>query len=129
MKKLKLDLSPAEYEIMRVVWEQQAPLTVRDVINVAYPNGEKAYTTVQTFMNIMVDKGMLTRKKVGPVNVYTESISKENFFKRSLSTVAHHLFDGSFGDMASYLVSKSTLTTDEIEELRALLKNKKGGKS
>jgi predicted transcriptional regulator len=128
MMKLKLELSAAEWEIMRVVWEHNEPLTIRQVHDEAYPNAEKAYTTVQTFMNIMVDKGILKRKKVGPVNYYSESITRESFLKRSLSTVAKHMFDGSFGTMASYLVSSKQLNPKEIRELKKLLEKKGSAK-
>ena len=126
MTKLKLELSAAEWEIMRVVWEHDEPVTVRQILDEAYPKSEKAYTTVETFMNIMVDKRILKRKKVGPVNYYSESITKESFLKRSLSTVAQHMFNGSFGTMASYLVSTAKLNQKEIRELKKLLEKKRG---
>jgi len=56
MTKLKLDLSPAEWEIMEVIWEGEKSTTVREVVDSAYPSGEKAYTTVQTLMNILSEK-------------------------------------------------------------------------
>ena len=40
-----------------------SPATVRNVLERAYPNGEKAYTTVQTVMNTLQKKKLLRRKK------------------------------------------------------------------
>lgn len=124
MTKLKLDLSHAEWEIMEAVWDTDGPVTVRQVMDKAYPNSEKAYTTVQTFMNILVEKGILKRKKNGSINVYTALVSRESIQKRAISTVARHMFSGSFGAMASYLVNSATLTSDEIRELKELLNRK-----
>ena len=46
MKKYKF-LSEIEWQILRVLWEKkQAP--VKEVWQQAYPNSEKAYTTIQT---------------------------------------------------------------------------------
>ena len=128
MTKLKLELSAAEWEIMQVVWERNEPVTVRQVVDVAYPRGEKAYTTVQTLMNIMAEKGFLRKDKVGSINVYTETISKDKFFRKSISTLATHMFDGSVAAMASYLVNTNKFSPDEVADLRKLLKDRGGKK-
>ena len=43
-------LTPVEWEIMEAIWEIGGSPTVRDVLEHAYPQGEKAYTTIQTIM-------------------------------------------------------------------------------
>jgi BlaI family transcriptional regulator, penicillinase repressor len=126
MTKLKLDLSHAEWEIMEAVWEAGGPVTVRRVLDALYPKGEKAYTTVQTFMNILVEKGILRRKKDGSVNQYSAAVTRDSIQRRAVSTVARHMFSGSFGAMASYLVNSAPLTPEEIAELKELLNRKKG---
>jgi len=122
------ELSAAEWEIMQVLWNSGAPLTVRGVLDQAYPNAEKAYTTVQTLMNILVDKGFLKRKKVGMVNFYAVAVAREKVLRKSLATVAGRMFAGSFGAMASFLVSSAALSPEEIQELKKLLNEQSGGK-
>lgn len=121
------ELSAAEWEIMQVVWNGNKPMAVRDVLEQAYPNAEKAYTTVQTLMNILVDKGFLNRKKVGMVNFYSAAASRDKVLCRSLSTVAGRMFAGSFGAMASFLVNAAPLRPEEIQELKKLLDEQTGG--
>ena len=58
---VKKRLSEAEWEVMDGVWHLDRQVTVRDVVDYLYPNGEKAYTTVQTIMNILFEKGVLNR--------------------------------------------------------------------
>jgi BlaI family transcriptional regulator, penicillinase repressor len=128
MTKMKLELSAAEWEIMQVVWERGEPVTVRQVVDAAYPRGEKAYTTVQTFMNIMTEKGILKKKKAGAINMYTAGVSKDKYFRRSISTLATHMFDGSVSAMASYLVNTNKFSPDEIAALRKLLDERGGTK-
>lgn len=123
----KYELSAAEWEIMQIVWNGGKPLTVREVLDQAYPNAEKAYTTVQTLMNILVDKGFLKRKKVGLVNFYSTAVSRENVLRKSLSTLASRMFQGSYGAMASFLVSAAPLSPDEVRELKKLLDEQTGG--
>jgi predicted transcriptional regulator len=121
------DLSAAEWEIMQVVWSGSKPMAVRDILDLAYPNAEKAYTTVQTLMNILVDKGFLKRKKAGLVNFYSAAVSRDKVLRKSLSTLASRMFQGSFGAMASFLVSAAPLRPEEIQELKKLLDEQTGG--
>lgn len=117
----KQELSAAEWELMAVIWEAGGAVTVREVLDTAYPNDEKAYTTVQTLMNILVEKGVLKRVKKGPINQYTPVIRREKILDNSMSTVADRMFSGSFGAMASFLVSSRKLSDDDIAALRKML--------
>lgn len=117
----KHELSAAEWELMAVIWDAAGPITVREVLDTAYPNDEKAYTTVQTLMNILVEKGVLRREKKGPVNVYTPIVRRERILHNSMSTVAERMFRGSFGAMASFLVSSSRLSDEDLAALRRML--------
>jgi BlaI family penicillinase repressor len=115
------ELSAAEWEIMDVVWDFDGAVTVRQVLDTAYSQGEKAYTTVQTLMNILVEKRYLTRAKPEKINYYTPVPTREQALKDSLSGVAHRLFQGSMGAMASFLVGSVRLRPEELEALRQLL--------
>lgn len=126
MKKHRRELSPAEWEIMQVIWQADQPVTVRFVVETAYPNSEKAYTTVQTFMNILVDKDFLTRYKKNRLNYYRPLIARENVLRNSLSGVAKRMFHGSLGTMASFLVDSAELTPEELEQLKKILDEKSG---
>ncbi len=120
MAQKKHELSAAEWELMAVIWEAGGAVTVREVLETAYPNEEKAYTTVQTLMNILVEKGMLRREKQGMVNQYTPAVRREKVLDASMSTVADRMFRGSFGAMASFLVSRK-LSEEDVAALRRLL--------
>ncbi len=120
MSRKKHELSAAEWELMQVIWDANAPVTVRGVLETAYPNEEKAYTTVQTLMNILVNKGFLSRKKEGMVNRYTPAVRREKVLDASVTGVAERMFSGSFGAMASFLVSRK-LSDRDIDVLRRIL--------
>ena len=120
----KKRLAEAEWAVMDGVWDLNRQVTVREVVDHLYPNGEKAYTTVQTIMNILVDKGVLTRNKIGPVNVYTSAISREDVAETETQTLVSRMFEGSFGALATYLVDSGELSDKELNELRALIEAK-----
>jgi predicted transcriptional regulator len=121
MPRKKHELSAAEWELMQVIWETEGAVTVRQVLETAYPNDEKAYTTVQTLMNILVEKGFLRRRKTGMVNMYMVAVRREKVLDAGVTQVAERMFSGSFAAMASFLVNNRKLSDEDIAALRQLL--------
>lgn len=117
-------MTPAEWEIMKVVWALEGPVSVRDVLEHAFPNGEKAYTTVQTVMNTLEKKKLLERRKTGLVNFYTPTRSREEVVKAEMSTLVTRLFGGSIPALANSLLSLEDLSLEEIERIKALIDEK-----
>ncbi len=116
------NLTPLEWEIMNTVWTfDEFPVTVRQVLERAYPNGEKAYTTVQTIMNHLTEKRFLTRQKYGPVNVYRPNVSAGELQKSETRHFVEKVFGGSFFKLANFLVSSGNLSEEEIRTLKKML--------
>ncbi len=120
MKKIK-KLSPAESELMDCIWKMPKRITVREVHNRLFPNGEKAYTTVQTMMNILVDKSFLRKQKIGMVNFYSARVSREQAMKNETRSLVASIFRGSFGALATHLVKSGELTSAELDEIKQLI--------
>ena len=123
----KRRLAEAEWEVMDGVWQLDRRVTVRDIVDYLYPNGEKAYTTVQTIMNILFNKGVLNRQKIGKANVYTPILSREDEARDETRTLVSRMFEGSFGALATYLVDSGELSQKELDELHALIEAKEKG--
>ena len=121
-KKPKLTL--VEWEIMEAIWAVGHASTVRDVLEKAFPGGEKAYTTVQTIMNTLEKKKLLRREKTGLVNFYTPTRSRDDLVKAEMSSVIKQLFSGSIPAFANSLLSLDGIGLDEIRKLKAILKEK-----
>ncbi len=124
----KRRLAEVEWEVMDGVWKFNRQVTVRNVLDYVYPNGEKAYTTVQTIMNILAEKGVLDREKIGPVNVYRPTVSREEVARAETRTLVSRMFEGSFGSLATYLVDSGELSQKELDELRVLIEEKEKAK-
>ncbi len=124
----KRRLAEAEWEVMDGVWQFGRRVTVREVVDHLYPNGEKAYTTVQTIMNILTAKGVLDREKIGPVNVYRSALSRQDVAQAETRTLVSRMFEGSFGALATYLVDSGELSKKELDELRALIEEREKAK-
>lgn len=129
-----LKLAEAEWEIMEGIWNRGGQTTVREIQDQLYPKAEKAYTTTQTIMNILVTKGFLKRKKIGMVNFYTPKISRELAAQHEARSLASRIFNGSMGAFATYLVDSGELSSQELHQLKALIdakeqEQKSGGPS
>jgi BlaI family penicillinase repressor len=126
MKKINA-LSDMEWEIIKVIWDR-GEATVRDVWETAFAGGDKAYTTIQTYMERMIEKKILKRKKVGPVNVYSSMVKKQNLMKQATDNLVDRVFNGSFGQMAAFLVGSYGLSEKDIVELKKLVEVEENGK-
>jgi BlaI family transcriptional regulator, penicillinase repressor len=126
-------LTPAEWEIMETVWKLGGAPSVRQVRDAAYPKGDKAYTTVQTVMNMLEKKGQLRREKIGLVNFYKPIRTRSQAVKSEMSSLVSRIFDGSVPALANFLLDSDKLTLEEVLEIKALIHRKenklKGGKS
>jgi predicted transcriptional regulator len=119
--KRRSGLTPVEWEIMEAIWELGGSPAVRDVLEHAFPRGEKAYTTVQTIMNNLVGKGHLSRRKTGMVNFYTASKKRSQMVRKETSKLLSRVFHGSVPAMTSHLLNSEDLTLEEIKGIRELL--------
>lgn len=124
MFRKKNRLSSLEWEIMNNIWNMPLPVSVRSVLTEAYPEGQKAYTTVQTVMNNLVEKGFLTKEKVGLVNFYRPLKAHEQTLENALKDFANRTFGGSLNALANFLVDSDSLTPEEIASLKKLLDEK-----
>ena len=114
-------LTPAEWEIMQAVWDLDGPVSVRDVLERLYPRGEKAYTTVQTVMNTLEKKKLLSRRKTGLVNFYTPVRTREEATRNEMSSLVSRVFGGSVPALANTLVSLDDVDLDDLAEIKRLI--------
>ena len=121
---MKKSLTALEWEIMNVIWKLGRSSSVRDVLNYAYPNGEKAYTTVQTIMNILFDKGYLNREKTGLVNFYRPVRRKEETLDKETNNFVEKAFGGSKLALVNHLLSSDSLSQEEINDLKRIIEGK-----
>lgn len=120
----KQKLTPAEWEIMETVWDLNKPASVRDVLEHPNLEGKKAYTTLQTLMNILVKKKLLKAEKVGLVKFYRPLTSRNEMVKAEMSSMIQRVFNGSTPAMANFLLKTQQLRAEDIEEMKSILREK-----
>ncbi len=112
-----------ELKMLKIIW-RDGPSTVRQMQDALASTRKLAVTSVLTIMNIMVDKGYLSRKKEGPAHVYRPRISEKTTSRKMLKDLVNRVFDGSTEAVMVNLLESADLNQTEIRKLRRLLKRK-----
>lgn len=112
------DVSPTEREldVLKVLWEL-GEAKVRDVHEALCREEECAFTTVQTLLRIMADKGLVKQKAVGRTLFYAPKYSREQVSSRFLRRV----FNGALDKLVLNMLQAEKLSADEMRELERLI--------
>ena len=121
--------TPAELEVLQVIWER-GPNTVREVMNALNHDRPRAYTSVMSLMNVMVEKGLLTQKPKGRAFVYSAKISQTHTQSEIVQDLLSRVFDGSASALVTHLLEQAKPDSEELDEIRKTISKfarKKGG--
>lgn len=117
-------LTRLELEVMRVIWDAQASLTVREVADRLNEGAARtlAYTTVQTMMRILVEKGVL-RQEPGPgrAHRYASQVSQAEVTTTMVGDLVERLFDGDAKPLMAHLLDQPGVGKGELEDLKRLI--------
>lgn len=118
-------LSPAETEILRLVW-QLGRATVKDVCDRLPRKRRIAYATVQTLLRRLEGKGYVTHETEGKAHVFLPAVKREDVIRRTVGDFVDRLFGGDPVPLMQHLADHSELDEETIERLKKLI-DKQGG--
>jgi BlaI family penicillinase repressor len=119
-KRIPLELTEAEWTIMKVVWEN-GPCAAGTVQESLADEKDWAYSTVKTTMDRMVAKGLLEISKVRNVQLFSATINETQARKGEFHRMLERAFDGALGPMMQYLVENEKLSDSDLQQLRKLV--------
>ncbi|HIJ64376.1 MAG TPA: BlaI/MecI/CopY family transcriptional regulator [Candidatus Hydrogenedentes bacterium] len=114
-----------ELAILSVLWKR-GPSTVRqvrDALDRARPTG---YTTVLKLMQIMHEKGLLTRDESQRSHVYEPALAQEQTQGQLVRDLLDKAFGGSAHKLVMHALSVKHASAAELAEIRRLLDNAEG---
>jgi len=121
-------LSKLEHQIMDALWSRGAA-SVREVLEAFPEKGRPAYTTVQTMVYRLEEKGAIRRtKKIGNAHIFEAVISRASAQRRLVDELLA-FFGGSSQPVVAHLIESGNLTLDDVKEAEQLLIKLKSGKS
>ncbi len=121
MKKQERKLTNAELEIMHVVWELDGG-TVRQVHKILNQQRPLAYTTVMTMMNILEEKGHLTRCKEGRAYRYQPVRPKSQVISGMVDDFVGRVFEGSAAPLVVSLVKDKKISKKDLDEIARMIR-------
>ncbi|MBI1290670.1 transcriptional regulator [bacterium] len=113
-------LSPAEWEVMKVVWDR-GNAAARDVFAALPEERGWAYKTVKTLLSRLVDKGALDYVAVGNSYLYNPVYTRDQLSQQEAEEFVGRVHDGSSTQALAAFVRQSDLTPADIARLRELL--------
>ncbi len=112
-------MGPLEREVMEVVWKAGKGLPVREILSAI--NSQKsvpyAYTTILTICQNLEKKGLLRSERVGRMNLYHPTVSRERFYKDRLTNIIGQFVKEHPEVAASFFAEAMDLTPEEAYEL------------
>ncbi|RRB04066.1 BlaI/MecI/CopY family transcriptional regulator [Larkinella rosea] len=110
----------AELDILTVLWKH-GPSTVRFVHEQLNTFKEVNYTTTLKQMQLMAEKGLLSRDESQMKHVYGVAEEEQKTKSYLLDRFVNHLYEGSAGNLVMQLLDSKKASKDEIKAIRALL--------
>jgi len=120
MAKLLPRPTDAELAILRVLWER-GPATVRQVHESLADDRETGYTTTLKLMQIMAEKGLVTRNESSRTHVYTAMVSRDRTQRQLVNDLIDRAFGGSATALVMQALSAQPASEQELGEIRRLI--------
>ena len=124
MQKSKIELTEAEWTIIKAVWEAE-PCAAPSVQEKLFKKTQWTYSTVRTLMDRMVLKGLLAAEKVRNLTLYRSAVTREQAQHDELLYALKHAFNGALTPMVQCLIEGNDLSAEELAKLESFIKAKK----
>jgi predicted transcriptional regulator len=121
-KKSIRKLSPANLEIMKIIW-RLGEASVSDVFEAVNSRRKDKLrrTTIQVQVNRLEEYGWLKHREVGRTHYFRAVRGRQKAERDIINDLKNRLFGGSRIELVKSLIDESDLEPKEIEELRELL--------
>ena len=118
-------ISDAEWQVMNVVWHDQ-PVEAQQVIDQLAAANNWSSATIKTMLHRLVKKQVLAFEQTGKRYLYRAAIGRSDCIRQASSSFLERVFGGAAAPALMHFVQTSSLTADEVAELRRLLDRKEG---
>lgn len=124
MKKIK-KLPDAEFDIMKVVWANEPPITTNMIMQQLGNEKEWKAQTVISLMLRLVERGFIRTEKIGKERTYFPIISKEEYLKFETGDFMERFHGNSFASLVAALYDGKKIKDSDLDELAKALKERK----
>ena len=119
-RKQEIKLTRFELEIMNALWELGSA-SVREIQEALPEKKRPAYTTVQTIIRRLEEKGAVRQvKKIGNAHIFEPTVTRQAAHRRLINELLD-LFGGSARPLMAHLAEAGKLSLDDVRELESRL--------
>jgi BlaI family penicillinase repressor len=113
-------VSRFELQLLEKLWEM-GPSAVREIQESLPEKDRPAYTTVQTIIYRLEEKGAVRRvKKIGNAHIFEATLSRKAVHRRLIGDLLN-LLGGSATPVVSHLIETGKLTLADVKDLEKRL--------
>jgi predicted transcriptional regulator len=110
-------LPDAEFEVMKVIWNNTPPVTTLEIMDKLELNNWKPQT-VLTMLVRLIEKGFLKSERVGRERNYTPIIQKQDYMRIETGDFVKRYGGNSVGSLVKALYDDQNLSQDDLRELK-----------
>jgi BlaI family penicillinase repressor len=114
-----------ELSILRVLWRRGSS-TVKEVHDELARRAPTGYTTTLKQLQIMAEKGLVTRDESQRAHLYTARLPEEQTQTQLVGDLLDRAFEGSAGRLVMRALSSRPASAEELSEIRELLDRLEG---
>lgn len=107
-----------ELRLLKILW-QHGPATVREVWT--HLGSDVGYTTVLKLLQIMRDKGLVTRDEQATSHIYAAALSENETQTDLVGGFIDRVFGGSASRLVMHALGSKSVSPDELKAIRELL--------
>jgi predicted transcriptional regulator len=109
-----------ELAILRVLWSR-GPSTVRQVHDALAGDRDTGYTTTLKLMQIMAEKGLVTRNESARTHVYTARLSQDQTQRQLVRDLMERAFGGSASALVMQALNAHPTSADELAAIQRVI--------
>ena len=116
----KIKPTGSELEILQILWDRDSA-SVRDVHEELSKTKTSGYTTTLKLMQIMFEKGIVSRDDSSKVHIYRAAVSRKKTQKQFLDKMINGLFGGSSAALVLQALGNHQASQSELDEIQKYL--------
>jgi predicted transcriptional regulator len=109
-----------ELAILRVLWSR-GPSTVRQVHEALAGDRDTGYTTTLKLMQIMAEKGLVTRNESARTHIYTARLSQDQTQRQLVRDLMQRAFGGSAAALVMQALNAHPTSADELAAIQRVI--------
>jgi BlaI family penicillinase repressor len=124
----RTELSPAQSEIMEIIWER-GEASASEVRQALAKTRKVARNTVRTLLERMEQKGWLTHREEGRTYLYAAALARRETIGQKVREIVETICGGSAETLITALLDYRGLDRGELQRIRRLLDQARAGKN